>query len=90
MELRLILIEEGYPDRTEAYRFSREELADMKPIARNPFAQALASERDKMRDPKAIIIAVGKLLSANIADYRDDRAGLNGERRQDIIAGKRA
>lgn len=87
LELRLVLIEEGFPDRTAAYRFSREDLAMMKPVARNPIAQAFASDADKLNDPKEHIIRVARLLGANIADYRDDRDGRNGERRQEMIKG---
>jgi len=88
LELRLILIEDGFPDRTAAYRFSNEDMDMMKPVARNPIAQAIASEADKRNDPKAHIINIARLLGANIADFRDDRDGRNGERRQEIIKGQ--
>jgi hypothetical protein len=90
IELRLMIIEDGNPDYTAAYRFSPQELADMKIVPRNPFAQALASERDKWNDPKAHIIRVAKMLGSNVADYRDDRDGHNGERRAERIAAKEA
>lgn len=85
IELRLILIETGHPDRTEAYRFSDEQVAMMRPVPRNPIVQALASTRELQNDPKDHIIRVAKMLGAKIADFRDDRDGLNGERRAEII-----
>jgi hypothetical protein len=85
LELRLILIEPGHPDRTAAYRFSDKQLAEMVPVPRNPLAQAMATEAQKRNDPKAHIVAAATLLGKNIADFYDDRHGRNGERRAELI-----
>jgi hypothetical protein len=88
IELQLTIIETGKPDYTAAYRFGDEEVSLMRPVPRNPFAQALASEREKANDPKEHIIRAAERLGACVADYRDDRDGRNGDRRAELIARK--
>lgn len=86
IELRMCLIEEGHEDKWVAYRFTDEQVAMMKPVARNPIAMAMATQRERDNDPKQHIIRVGRMLSETLADYRDDRDGRNGERRAEMIA----
>lgn len=90
IELRLVLIETGFPDRTLAYRFGEEQIAMMKPVPRNPIAYALATDAEKANDPKQHIIRAAAMLGREIADFRDDRDGRNGERRAEIIANQLA
>lgn len=88
IELRLTLIEDGFPDRVAAYRFSREEMLDLvAPLKGGPLAGS--EEIEAIRYRRALndkITAVGRLLGRSIADFRDDRDGHNGPRRAEIIA----
>lgn len=90
IELRMCIIEDGHEDRWVAYRFTDEQVALMRPVARNPIAQAVASIQERDNDPKAHIVRVGTMLATQLADYRDDRDGRNGERRAEIIRAARA
>lgn len=85
IEVEITIRETGKKPIVVAMQISDRELLLMKPVARNPFAQALATAAERGNDPKQHIIRVARLLAEQAADYRDDRDGRNGERRAEII-----
>jgi len=87
MELRLTLIEDGHPDRTLAYRVDARDLAEMRRYAPNPITGALTRDkRTPNNDQHLFLEAITSNLGRQMADWRDDRDGLNGGRRQEKIA----
>ncbi|WP_299327668.1 hypothetical protein [Parasphingopyxis sp.] len=89
IELRLTIFEDGHQDRTYAHRITDEQLALARKVAgdlgvfKSPEIEGLNNRRGQ----NELIINAAKALGANVADFRDDRDGLNGERRAETIAG---
>jgi hypothetical protein len=92
IELRLTLIEEGQPDRTQAYAIDQRDFETATYPKRDlgPFNSQEIVELMQRREKNKYIARIGSMLAQSIADYRDDRDGFNGERRAEIIhnAGK--
>lgn len=88
IELRLLMIEEGKPNREFVMKLSKEDLAlaTMVPGDLGPFDTPEIQALNNRRGQHALLKRAGLMLGNSAADFRDDRDGWNGERRQEIIA----
>lgn len=88
IELRLLLIEDGHPDRWLARRIDEKDLALAEKVKsglgvfKSPEIAALNNRRGQNELISHTVASMG----SEMADYRDDRDGWNGERRAEIIA----
>jgi hypothetical protein len=88
IELRLLMIEEGQPDRNFVIKLAREELIFAAKIRGDlgPFNSPEIHELNNRRGQADLIKRAVAMLGVQAADFRDDRDGWNGERRAEIIA----
>ena len=89
IELRLTMFEDGHPSKTFAFGISNHELTDVRKVHGNlsPFNSPEIEELNNRRGQNDLIRRVVGILGNQMADFRDDRDGWNGERRAEIIAG---
>ena len=89
IELRLTMFEDGHPSRTFAFRIADQDLANARNVLGDlgPFKSPEVEALNNRRGQNDLVRRAVGILGNQMADFRDDRDGWNGERRVEIIAG---
>lgn len=87
IELRLLMIEEGKPNLEFVITLTKEDmqLARMVPGDLGPFKSPEIHALNNRRGQAALVKRAASMLGTQAADFRDDRDGWNGARRQALI-----